>query len=539
VALASNEGGPSRRIGPLLALLFAHAQMGKNRSLRGLGRYGKVGLVLVVLLPLAMGSIMGVVFAVLGAKLARHIELPEAPIYLGAFVTLITLAFGFMGGILGGTRQLTWEAYKSYPVSFPTLFFAELGASVGDVLVLAYLALLTCLGLAFSRERPDLVPWLFLFLGQATLWMLFMQQIIGALAIAVVKRLRVAFLAVMLSTWVGLSFVGRAAERLQGDLRADSLEDLRRIWYLVLPWLERLPTVGAAKAIALASEGDWVGATGLEMPMVAVTSLLGSVTYLLLRREASPRPISTLNGWDLGASRWRVSGPVLTIARLHTHHLLSSLQGRFGLVIPIITVVLVKGPLANATAGVTWVIPGAVTYLAVTAGQLQFNQFGLDGQGIKTLLLLPITMRQILLGKAVAMGLYCSVQYFILFALLGWMLRPSFHELLGSGLLAGCLLVAHIAEGHWVSAFLPRPVPFHRIQGGGLQAAHLFPLGLGALNATAFGGAYGALLSWAPTLLLPVMFATLSLVLLAYRAALPSAARFVTRQREKLVEVLG
>ena len=369
--------------------------------------------------------------------------------------------------------------------------------------------------------------------------MIFMQQIIGALAVAVVKRLRVAFLVVMLSTWLGLSFVGRAAQTLEGEIRADQLDKLRAAWRTLRPWLEELPTVRSAAALAAAASGEWVQAAVYELPMMAVTLALGGLTYLLLRREASPRPESLEGAAAAAAARFRPSGPVLSIARLHAHHLLSSLQGRFGLVVPIITVVLVKGPLANATAGSTWVIPGAVTYLAVTAGQLQFNQFGFDGQGVKTLLLLPITMRQILLGKALAMGVYCAVQYVVLFALLAWIIHPSAREIVGGGLLAGCLLVAHVAEGHWVSVAFPRPIPFHRMQGGGLQGANLFPLGLGALNATAFGGAYGALLSWAPVALVPAMMGVLALVLLGYRALLPRAARYVTERRERLVEVLG
>ena len=237
-------------VSPVRALLLAHAQMGVNRTLRGLGRYGAWSLGIILLLLLAMGSVMGFVFAILGARLGRHIDLPEAPVYLGFFVTMVTLAFGFMGGVLGGTRQLTWDAYKSYPVRFSTLFVAEIGASAGDVLVLAYLALIGSLGVAFAIQRPALTPLLALFLGQATLWMIFMQQIIGAMAVAVVKRLRVAFLVLMVSTWVGLSYVARTAEELQGDLRADRLDRLRAIWGTVRPWLDRAPTVRSATALA-------------------------------------------------------------------------------------------------------------------------------------------------------------------------------------------------------------------------------------------------------------------------------------------------
>jgi hypothetical protein len=537
VTLAPNS--PRARFGPLAALLVAHVQTGKNRALRGLGRYGAVGLAFVILLPLSVGGVMGVLCAIIGGKLGRHIDLPEAPIYLGGFVAIMTFAFGFMGGILGGTRQLTWEAYKSYPVPFRTLFFAEIAASVGDVLVLVYLALNACMGLAFVRERPDLAPWLLLLLGQATLWVLFTQQIIGALAIAVVKRLRVAFLAVMLSTWIGLSYVGRAAAEFEENIRRDRIEELRRWWDMALPWLESFPLVRASYAVRLASRGEWFAVGQHEVPLLCFTTALGLSTYLLLRREAGLG--STLAGgtWGARSSRWRTAGAVGMIARLQLHHLLTSLQGRFGLVIPIVTVVLIKGPLAGATAGTAWVIPGAVTYLAISAGQLQFNQFGLDGQGIKTLLLLPVTMREILVGKALAMAAYSLTQYAILFALLSWTMHPGASDLVGGGLLAGCLLVTHLGEGHWISAILPRAVPFHRIQAGGLQVAHLFPLVLGAANATAFGGAYGALHSWAPRALVPTMAAAFALVLLAYAAALPRAARFVTRQREKLVEVLG
>jgi hypothetical protein len=537
VTLAARPLRP--RYGPLSALLVAHLQTGKNRALRGLGRYGAVALGFVVLLPVLVGGAMGVLCAIIGGRLGRHIDVPEAPDYLGGLVTMVTLAFGFMGGILGGTRQLTWETYKSYPVPFRTLFFAELGASVFDVLVLVYLALNACMAVAFSMERPDLAPWLLLLVGQAALWVLFMQQIIGALAVAAVKRLRVAFFAILLSTWIGLSYVGRAASEFDANIRSDRVDELRRWWDLVLPWFESFPLVRAAHALRLASGGEWVAAGQHEVPLLCFTTALGLLTYLLLRREAGLGSILAGGAWGVPSARWRTAGAVGMIARLHAHHLLTSLQGRFGLVIPIVIVVLIKGPLAGATAGTAWVLPGAVTYLAVSAGQLQFNQFGLDGQGVKTLLLLPVTMREILLGKALAMAAYSVTQYAILFALLTWTMHPSVGQLVGGGLLAGCLLVTHVAEGHWVSAVLPRALPFHRIQAGGLQVAHLFPLILGAANATAFGGAYGALYAFAPRALVPAMALAFAGVLTLYGAALPRAARFVTGRREKLVEVLG
>ena len=40
-----------------------------------------------------------------------------------------------IGGMLGGARQLTWEAYRAFPVSFRTLFVAETLASLSDLVV--------------------------------------------------------------------------------------------------------------------------------------------------------------------------------------------------------------------------------------------------------------------------------------------------------------------------------------------------------------------------------------------------------------------
>ncbi len=526
------------KIGPFRALLAAHAQMTWNRTKKGLGRRGMAATALAIGFLMSLAVPMFATFAFLGYLFGHGIDKPLASLLLGSVVGFVACAFGIMGGVLGGTRQLAWEAYRSYPIPFRTLFFAEMSASAGDVLALGFIGLMASMAAAFLTQRPLLLPWLSLLLVQAILWMLFLQQLVGTLATAAVRRLRVALLVITLSAWAGFALLGSAVSELHGALRADNVDTMLTIWRRIRPSLEMLPPVMSARALGAVQKGAWRQAAWLELPMLTVTVALGVATYLVLQREASPRASHALES-TRSARLWRLSSPVLAMARLHAHHLTTSLQGRFGLVIPIVTVVLIKGPLANVTFGRAWMAPGAILYVALTATQLQFNQFGFDGQGAKTLLLLPIRTRDILLGKAIALAAYSAVQYAALLALLTFMVHPGATVIVGSALLGGCLVVAHVAQGHWVSVIFPRPLPFHRVQGGGLQGANLFPLGLGLLNAAVFGGAYGLVTRLAPRATVPAAAVLFALTLAGYAWLLPRAARFVERRQERLVEMLG
>ncbi len=529
----------ARRVSPFQALLVAHVRMGWNRVRRGLGRRSLWGMAAVLGVLVTATLPMFAAYGLLGYLCGHGIDKALAPVVLGTLLTLTSLGFGWLGGVLGGTRQLTWDAYRSYPIPFRVLFLAEIFAGLGDTLALGFVGLLLCLAAPFLWQRPLLLPLLVLLLVQATLWMLFLQQLIGALAAAAVKRLRVALLAVVLAAWVGFSLLGSVASRIEHHLREDDEARLRDAWHALRPLLELLPPVHAAQSMALVRRGAWLSAAAHEVPMLAVTLMLGFATYAVLRREARPPSWARTEDRVTSPRGFWLPGPVLALARLHARHLFGSMQGRFGLAIPLITVVLVKGPLASASVGGSWVTPASVTYLALAAAQLQFNQFGFDGQGIKTLLLLPIRTRDILLGKALALAAYGALQYALLFALFAVLVRPSAADLTSGALLGGSLLTAHVAEGHWLSALYPRPLSFQRFQGSGLSGVQLLTLGLGMLNGAVFGGIYAAVVATRPSAVVPAMGAVLVFVLVAYRALLPRAARFVSDRREKLVDVLG
>jgi hypothetical protein len=526
------EGLDARRVGLFRALLVAHGQMMVNRTKKGLGRRGLAGLVIIVLFLLLGAAPLFGTFGFLGFIFGRGIDEPIAAPLMGGILTASAVGFGVIGGMLGGARQLTWEAYRSFPVPFRTLFFAETFASLGDLVVLAFVGVALAMGGAFAWQAPELSPLVALLLVQLVLWVVFAQHLVGSLAVSAVRRLRRAMVVLAVATWAGVSVLAGAARELSQDLQGAEVARLRDLWHRVKPLVEAFPPVLSVRAMAAAQA--W-----LELPTLAVTLLLGATSYAVLRRETQPdgflAPAPSARRQALEA---RLS-PRWAVAWLQLRYVAGSLQGRFGMVVPLIVVVIIKGPVGTAGIGAAYTLPGSVIYLALSATQFHNNQFGLDGQGVKTLFLLPVSTRDLLLGKTYGILAYCAAQNALLFVLLGFLLRPGPREVVAGVLLAGCVAMAHVIEGHWISALYPRPLAMHRMNPSGLSGANLLPLGIGMANGAVFGGFY-ALVSWVrPDATALALLPALLLLVAAYREQLPRAAAFVEGHRERLVEVLG
>ena len=528
-----------KRGGLFRALLVAHAQMMVNRTRKGLGRRGLLGLVAVLLILITAAVPLLVTFGFLGFIFGRAAGEPLVPPLMGGVLFGTTVGFGVVGGLLGGARQLTWDAYRSFPVPFRTLFFAETFASLGDLVVMGFIGVTFAMGAAFAWERPTATLLLFLLLGQAVVWVLFAQHLVGALAVTAVRRLRRAMVVLVVAAWAGVSVLAGAARELRDDMHGAELERLRDLWHGARPVVDVLPPVLAVRGIVAFLEHRYERALRLTLPMLVTTLILGSISYALLRREALPRNLNPA-GSPSDERRFRGKDtPRRVMARLHLHHIIGSLQGRFGLVVPLITVVLIKGPLAAGGIGPELSLPGSIIYLALASTQFHFNQFGLDGQGVKTLFLLPVPMRDVLLGKTYGLLAYIAIQNAFLLALLVVIVRPRPEEMLSVTLLAASLAFAQLLEGHWISAMYPRPLAMHRMNSTGLSGANLLPLGVGMVNAAVFGGLY-AVVSWqTPAERMTILFSLLLTMIAVYRTLLPRAARFVESRRETVVNLLG
>jgi len=535
-------------VSPVRAVLEAHLWATWNRSRNELGQAGAalLALALGVLLVVAAGPVV-VGSTLLGLFLLgpRILDPGFFAPFLGATLALLVFFGGVVGGILGGSRALAWEAYRAYPLRLRSLYAAELVAGLGDPLCLAMAAMAGFLLLGVGLSRPAVLPLLPLVWLGTVACMLSLQHLIGSLAARAVKRFQVGLVLLAVLAWGGLYLVPAQAtaapQRGSGPRVEAQVQRLRTLGPRVGAALSWLPTSQAAAGLGAAARGDWTAALARQGPLallVAGLLLLGART---LRQEADPETLRVrLRG--AGPERlWSFRSPSSGLARLHLQNLLGSHLGRFSLLVPLMTLVLLKGPLAQARGVEIWALPAAFGYLALTGIQFQMNQFGLDGGGVKALLLLPLEARDLLLGKFWGLAAFQALQALLLVGLLGSGGLLTWTGTLAGLCLAGCLFLAQVACGHWTSAWLPRPMPRDSLKNARQSPVVVWlSMALGSAAMVLYGGPF-LLAAWlAPRGLLPLMALLLALTALAYaRLVLPAAARYLDRRRETLTHALG
>ncbi len=529
---------------PFRALLAAHSQATWNRSARELGRQGAWVLALVVGI-LALLAAVGLIFGggALGWLLGSRLERPVVLTILGALLAFLGFGGGLIGGVLGGARELAWEAYRGFPLRLRTLYLAELTAGLADMLPLtmglALTGLMLGLGLAAPRTLV-LVPLVFL---ETLLMLLALQVLVGGLASALVKRLRLALTALAILAWLGSTLMSPGLSTRGGNpptrpLQAAQVEKVQALGRGAARVLEALPTHATARSLVKAQEGNWGAALALHLYPLGLLALVMVLGARIMAREASGTSVAPQTR---GPDRlWSFRHPAEGLGRLHFQTLMRSHLGRFAFLMPLMTVVLLKGPFAQFKANPLWTVPAAFAYLSLVANNFVFNQFGLDRHGVKGLLLLPVGSEDLLKGKLLGLAAHQGLQALTLAVLLLALDHAGPAPLLGGMLLMGCIFLAQTAVGQWTSTWAPRPMAMDSLKNNNMPIAlGLLSMGTSAFWAGLFGSAY-ALLAWAwPRLLVPGMALLFGLVLTAHLLLLPAAAAALDRRREKLVEALG
>jgi hypothetical protein len=238
---------------------------------------------------------------------------------------------------------------------------------------------------------------------------------------------------------------------------------------------------------------------------------------------------------------WSFSTPMLGVARLQWRAITSSHLGKFQLLIPLMVLVLIKGPFASMKGATVWTLPMAFAYLSMSGIQIQLNQFGLDGPGIKALLLLPIRSRDLLVGKTLGLLGFLGIQVALLLILMSLTGKLGPLQALAGVCFSGCLFLLQVSLGHWTSAWLPRPMPRDSLKNNNMAQPVIW-LGMAGMlvGMLLFGGIF-LLTNWlVPALLLPVMALLLGMLFLIYKhQVLPAAARYLDGRKEVLVQSLG
>jgi hypothetical protein len=538
-----------KSISPFRAVLAAHFQATWNRSAKELGKSGRWAMLLVMGLVVLFGGVPALgLSAIAGYALGAHFDDSNSPLILGGVLALGALMVGGISGIMGGTKALQWESYRVYPLSLRHLFAAELVAGIGDPwpLLAGLSALALCLGV--SAAHPSLLPFALLIWLQAVLWMLLIQHFVGSLAAALMKRMKLALVLFGILFWI-LSVMTtmlphysapNPGSQLSTVLTPERIAQFKQVGRVALACLSALPSTHAARSFSEALRGAWISALLHQSAPIVLLLIAFVLQARQMEREADPQAME-LKPASKGIEKlWSFQSPAAGVAKLHWKTVMGSHLGRFGLLMPVMTVLLLKGPFSQFRGQATWALPGAFAYLALAGSQMQYNQFGLDGHGVKSLLLLPIRSRDIILGKLGGLAMYQGLQAGLMLLLIALLMRPSPIELLAALCLGGCLFFVQMGLGHWTSSWLPRAMPRNSLKSGTLPMPVVFlGMGVSVVNFSLFGGTF-MLCTWkSPSLLLPVMALLLSACALIYRHLLPTFEAYFDARREKLLEALG
>lgn len=539
------------RLTPFRALLAAHLQTAWNRSAREMGRQGVWAMALLVgvagLLgagPLFLG--MGGLGWLLGGRLDRPLAVP----LLGLVLTLIGVGGGLFGGVAGGARQLSWESYRGFPLQLRTLYLAELTAGIADPLPLILgVGLLGFLGGVAGAQvvagSPGTLLLLPLLLVETLVTLLALQLLVGGLAAALVKRLRLALTLLAILAWVGSTLATGQLPRRRALPAAPAAQkaQVELLAQRGSRFLSVLPGHAAAQSLARARAGQWGQALGLHAYPLLVLALIMVFGARLMAREAGAErsvPEARMPGRRGEGRLWSFRHPAEGIGRLHFRTLMASQMGRFAFLMPVMTLVLLKGPFVHLKGYPLWAVPSAFAYLSLVGNNVMLNQFGFDRHGIKALLLLPVTAQDLLKGKLLGMAAHQGLQALLLMTLLAVFERVALTSLVAGTLMLGCVFLAQSSVGQWTSLWAPRPMAMDSLKNSNMPfAVGLLSLAASGLWTSLFGGLY-VLVAWlAPAWLIPAMALAFLAALAAHVALLPVTAAYLDRRREVLVERLG
>ena len=517
------------------AVITAHLEGSFNRARKQFGTLGVVASWLLILfaftlfvVPFAVG--LSFIGYLLGGSLQGDGEVERNLSAIAIFLTALTVLGGAFAGIGGASRQLPWESLQAYPVSPRALFAAELVAGSTEVLAATeLLALLgVCGGVSFAAPRAT--PFMLLALVCCVVTTMSIQLMVASLAQRVSKQARIVLIVLPVMA-VLLSFGSPAVMRVLTSRRQTAVG-------VVSQSIGRVTPVGQLLEAARAPyTGEWSGVPVKLVPVVALTLVSLVAAYLLVSRE---KPLSTISKAGPAKKLWSFRSASWGIARLQWETLTTSLPGRMMLLMPPLTVVLIRGPLAQFFNRGSWVVPAAFLYAGLSSTNLLFNQFGLDRHGVKALFLLPVEERAVLQGKQWAFAAWQGVQTALLFGLMVLSGYTDLSALFLGVAVAACSFFLVSSIGQFVSIWQPHP-----LTKSGMRGARPPLVVVLATMATVFGGggalflASSALFQSVPQWSGLVMSGVALVLALGSQVMLRFNTGFLRVSREKLVESLG
>ena len=428
------------------------------------GRWAAVGITALLALAMSPVYVGGAIGSyALGAKLGA----PALPVVFG-LCQLGVLWVSLLLGAMGRTFEL--DKLKRYPVRARDVFAINTMASLGEPVTLMTMPSLAAVALGVAAHSGAAAGWAAAVGGVLLLLVTTsLIQLLLALIDDLLRREWMRYVAAFFFTMTVIGFqlmVGRSSARLAEQARKAGFTPDRILEETRLAF-ERLPTVAAPASVGGAHPAGW-----LDSPIVGLAVCL---LLLLVPLALGARIMSTaaLRGGTGGRTRVRVAGAVrgslgpqlpgltraqsLLVARellymMRTPALLYQLA-----VIPLTAMALMfLSPARNTEFGEF--MPMFVMIGTLAGRNLML--WGYDGPGIRTLFLLPVSARELVLTKNIGWFVSALVEAAVVFgALTAFRTAKVLPHLpvVATGWLA--LSLASVVLGTWISARFPMRPP--------------------------------------------------------------------------------
>ena len=447
----------------LRLLIWLRWRIGLNTTTRR-GRWAAIGISALLALAMAPIYVGGAIASyVLGAKLGP----PALPVVFG-LCQLGVMWVSLLTGAMGRTFEL--DKLKRYPLRARDVFAINTLASLGEPIVVMTVPSLVAAALGVARHAGAAAGWeaaaagLLLLLVTASL-----LQLLLALLDDLLRREWMRYVAAFFFTMTVIGFqltVGRSSARLAEQARKagytpDRLVDEARLAF------ERLPTVAAPASVAGAHPAGWLASplAGLAacLLLILVPLALGArvMATAALRAGTGGRVRARAAGAARGSLGPKLPGLAraqsLLVAReilylVRTPALLYQLA-----VVPLTaTALMFLSPSRNASFGEF--MPMFVMIGTLAGRNLML--WGYDGPGIRTLFLLPVSTRDLVLTKNVGWFASALLEAVVVLGTLTVVRTAKVLPhlaVVATGWLA--LALSSIVLGTWISARFPMRPP--------------------------------------------------------------------------------
>lgn len=320
------------------------------------------------------------------------------------------------------TQNIDTSALLRFPLNYNTYFFVRL--IMGTLDIATALGLFWSLGLliGISAAAPPLIPWA---IAAMVAFIVFNVLLARAIFVWIEhwlsrRRSREIMGLLFFVALIGFQFIGPALEHYAKRPAS------QRFGYVakVVPVQRMLPPGMCAVILTAAEDGNSTTALGALGLLIACSGAALALLHLRLRQQyrgenpegnaaASVALADTAvrRGWKLPF----LSAPVSAVFEKEIRYFSRSGPMLFTMLMPLVVILLLWGGRTTVLQHQSeFFFPIGAGYCLLIMTNLVYNSFGSDGGGIQSLLMAPVTFRQVVFAKNLAQLLVLVVEVAIL-----------------------------------------------------------------------------------------------------------------------------